>query len=151
MAMRKSARKVISEETIPRSFITVRNNDAAVSGAIENDKKKKLKKGKTAAAAAEIGVKGPKKIGKKESKKKTERKALRNPLGIPEQVLRRFFLRFDCTRIASDATAPLNEASAEKIASIMKHAGTSAVIKGRTTIKKKDIEKAFQIVGIKIY
>jgi len=150
MDMRKSARKVISEETIPRSFITVRNNDTAGAGAIDNEKKKKLKKGK-AAAAAEIGVKRPKKIGKKESKKKTERKALRNPLGIPEQVLRRFFLRFDCTRIASDATAPLNEASAEKIASIMKHAGTSAVIKGRTTIKKKDIEKAFQIVGIKIY
>lgn len=73
------------------------------------------------------------------------------PYSLPEAVVRKFLLRSKSRQISSSVHKPMNDVMRAFIRDILKHAITFAALGNRSTLKPRDVQRAFEILGLEIY
>ena len=74
-----------------------------------------------------------------------------DPYCLPEAVVRKFLLRSKSRQISSSVHKPMNDAMRGFVREILKHAITFAALGNRSTLKPRDVQRSFEILGVEIY
>ena len=74
-----------------------------------------------------------------------------DPYCLPEAVVRKFLLRSKSRQISSSVHKPMNDVMREFVREILKHAITFAALGNRSTLKPRDVQRSFEILGVEIY
>jgi histone H3/H4 len=74
-----------------------------------------------------------------------------DPYCLPEAVVRKFLLRSKSKQISSSVHKPMNDVMRGYVREILKHAITFASLGNRSTLKPRDVQKSFEILGVEIY
>jgi histone H3/H4 len=74
-----------------------------------------------------------------------------DPYRLGESVVRKFMLRSKSNQISTSVHDPMNAAMRSFVQDIIKHAISFAVMGNRTTLKPRDVQRSFEIIGVEIY
>lgn len=74
-----------------------------------------------------------------------------DPYCLPEAVVRKFLLRSKSKQISSSVHKPMNDVMRGFVREILKHAITFAALGNRSTLKPRDVQRSFEILGVEIY
>lgn len=103
---------------------------------------KQARKKTTTKAASAVPVPLPKKTAAKKSATST---------ALPEAVTRKFLLRAKNRHISASVHKPMNHVMRTFVQDVLKHALTFAALGNRSTLKARDVQRSFEILGVEIY